>query len=232
MIIIPYKRDSAQRKYNLQGLLNMIKVYGFDCEVIETTEDPFHKTKLINDGIKKHINDTFTVVWDCDCRISKEQFLDCTKAMLYDNNICLGYPFKKFLGVDKLNWDKTYEVIDKNVHKKVDMSPTQQSYGGVCIMRNSIYKDIMENEKFMGWCPEDMARAMVVEKLGYSIISEMERPLYHIEHPRPYDQGRDFEFKAGWTELQKMYKMTQEELKSYVKRGYQDELLGDRKSVV
>lgn len=228
MIIIPYRKDSAQREKNLGGLKFLLGAEEIDYKVIESnaSQDVFHKTKLINDGIREYGDDEFTVVWDCDCRVSLRQVFDCMNAMRTISGVCLGYPYYKFLGVNEHNYDKDYEHIKKNAKKVVDMSPLKLSFGGVCIIKNKIYKDIMENENFRGWGPEDDARVMVVERLGYNIMRDMERPLYHIDHPRPADQGKDNEFKNGWAEFYKMLRMTDAELKSYVKRGYKDELLG------
>lgn len=229
MIIIPFKQDSEQREKNLVGLINLFnkneKVIMFDFKVIMAEGDGFHKTKLINDGIKEFVNDEFTIVWDVDCRVEFGQIDDCIKAMRTFNNVVLGYPYRQFIGVPSEYYKSDYKDIALNAEKS-NMSPYKDSFGGICIIKNSIYKNIMENENFRGWCPEDDARVLIVEKLGYNIIRDMQRPLFHIDHPRADEQGKDADFKAGWAEFQRIYKMTTEELKSYVKRGYRDELLG------
>ena len=228
--IIPYYKDSKERVENLNCIIKFIW-YNFDTNVIVLESGPiqtmashwsnknhvyefikndsgiFHRTRVINEGIKK-AKTPYVAIYDTDVVFEPENILSAVE--LLRQGVTLSYPYDgRFIDVNR-SYIEDGIIIEKE-------SFALGSVGGACFLnREDYWKCGLENEVYQSHCPDDVDRYHRVRTLGYR-VERMVGKCYHISHPASANSGVNQFTMANNIEWNKVKAMGKEELESYIK---------------
>ncbi len=244
-IVIPIRIDSDIRLSNLQTVVSFL-LEDTQCSIIVLEADEiskvknlqksnrlqiifvhdssyrFHRTSYIN-KLLKLAQTPYVGIWDSDVLIDSYQIKAATDIMEkgaifslpYDGEcIFLSEEFSEMVRGNTNLLFGTEASIAKNEFKL-----HRPSVGGAYIVNKNMYNQIGgENEKFIGWGPEDMERAKRVEILGYP-IHRCKGSIFHLYHPRGINStlGTDEKAISNLYEFVRVCSMTKCELWEYVK---------------
>ena len=241
--VIPFYYDGEYRLENLQCILKILGKFGSNVIVIEqggyqhfTNTDfyfdeakingkyyfipnhdvcqglgieLFYRTKIINIGLKK-VATKYASIYDTDVFFDDENYRKTYDLLLGKRTVV--YPYDgRFVDIDR-----SY-ITDGIIKQQTSMATG--SYGGAVFLNLDDYRKCgLENEKLIGWAPEDFERHSRIDKLGFN-IHRIEGKCYHIIHPHsginsspsnPFD-------KQNLSEYCKVNKMEKEQLIEYIK---------------
>ena len=228
--VIPFYKDSEERFENLKCILKFIND-NFDtnicisevgtssvwaeldisgCHTFEFREDGlFHRTKVINDGIKHPgVRTPFIAIYDTDVIFDPQDILYAVKALRLGCEFA--YPYAgEFVDIERSYIDDGV-IIPKE-------SLTKDSCGGaVFIKREAYWNAGLENEALISWAPEDVERKERMLKLKYTMARSQGR-CYHIKHPPSSNSGPNNYTIKNNEEFAKVRYMGKEELVNYIK---------------
>lgn len=229
--VIPFFYDSPERLENLNCILKFL-YNNFEAHilVIETGEishskdfvlfkelhcvykqdksGVFHRTKVINDGIKAAMT-PYVAVWDTDVIIAPENVLKAVELLRFGASLV--YPYTGCF----MDIRRTY--ISTGDIKLSSESYVRDSVGGAFLVNKRDYMNAgLENENIVSWGPEDAERYIRMKILGYT-IERSGGICYHIEHPSSPNSGPNFHTTSNNLEYLKVKDMTQDELFKYIK---------------
>lgn len=208
-IAIPVRIDSEDRLENLRTVLAWVMTFGCPIVVLEADkesmlqdivkpyqqveylffpdqEEIFHRTKYIN-ILLRHIQTDVVAIWDADVIIPLHQ---CQHAVLQimEQGVTLAYPYN---GIFRLLSPK--QSVQFRMHMdilllqsmKVEPLMGRTACGGAYFVDRRKYMVAGgENEKFVGWGPEDAERLHRIQILGQKAVWTTGGPLYHLHHGR------------------------------------------------
>ncbi|MEK6877981.1 MAG: hypothetical protein AABY22_00155 [Nanoarchaeota archaeon] len=229
--IIPFMIDHKDRLENLNCILKFLD-NNFDTNfiLVETGEKShyfdllnigakhifnpikkklFHRTKLINEGIKLS-KTPYVSIYDTDVVFREDSIYEAIQKL--KNGATLSYPYNgDFIDIKRLY------INDGIIAAMPGESHVIGSFGGACFLNIEDYiKCGMENENFKSHCPDDIERKTRVEKLGYR-VERTEGKCYHITHWRGENSGGGRYTEANNAEWNKIKAMNKFELLNYVK---------------
>ena len=240
--LIPTKIDSEDRKINLTLVVDyLLKHFKTNIIIAEqdteskvksffkwgskvkhifvpSTNDFFHKTRLLNIMIKDATTDV-VVSYDSDIILPLNQYLD-TFALLNSKQIHFAYPFNsRVYHIEKAQrgmFEKNLSLDDVGSH--TTMKHPGVPPGGVLFMNKAEFaKCGYENENFKSWGAEDIERTVRIEKFGYA-VARMNGLIFHLEHDRtPHSTDANPHYKENEVEFKKTVAMSKEELENYIK---------------
>lgn len=231
--VIPFHADSQDRIENLKCIVDFINL-NFDTTIIliESASRQnvvpsklslplrflywnvvqngaiFHRTRVINYGIKKAFT-PYVAIYDTDCIFEPQQILHAVCA-LRDGADAI-YPY----GGDFIDVERSY-IADGIIKERESF--TKESVGGAVFLNKARYKAAgLENERLIGWAPEDAERYYRMTTLGYK-VGRIPGKCWHITHSRgPNSSAQNPYTNANMKEYLKVRSMEKVELTEYIK---------------
>lgn len=242
-VVIPIRIDSKERMRNLRYVVNYLE--RLKCKIIVLEADSeqkvlekdlkndyleyhfvtdqnkcFHRTHYINQLLKM-TNTKVVAIWDADLVIPEKQVIEAYSNII-ENRCMMAYPYNgdfvfmssnvtnRFLERDNCDYyaDMKFEYVEHNF------------CGGVFFVNRERYlKYGGENERFVGWGPEDVERLKRISILGEVVRWTTSGRAYHLFHPRNRSSNffnRKIKCKAE-AELINICSMDKSELQDYIK---------------
>ena len=179
-------------------------------EVETSTDDSFHRTKILNDMVMESTTDV-VVNYDTDIILPLTSYTSAVAMLEKDYDVVYPYRFGK-QGERKVklnfsvrtqddmnnfeNYPESKKFIASSNSDSFDIPfdnyfyyPHQQGegwaeYGMVQFFNRKVYMDgFLENEGFIAYAPEDVERHHRWKTLGYR-IGRVDNYAYHLEHER------------------------------------------------
>lgn len=183
--------DQDDNKNALENLFNQYKISSTKIVSLKSS-GPYHRSKVINQGIKEAKNN-LCLVYDCDILIPIEQIN--VSILLANNGYDVVYPFtspqydipqdyfKDFNPV--YDFEKIKLEIPHRRWGEPDSLMQKHGHGGFGMLINkSSSKNLgYFNEEFNGWGHEDGEFLFRLDKFGAK-ISRAWGPIFHVEHDR------------------------------------------------
>jgi hypothetical protein len=237
--IIPVKFDHRDRIQNFEISTAMIRenfvapiyvgeiakvgtFFNKNCDVYtEFKMHNFHRTKMINDMVKK-ISTPFFVNYDCDVLLAPMQIMEAVRKLQQGSDMVSPYDWR-FSRVPRA-WEpalkKNTDVGIFSGHRNSFIGfreGDKESWGGAIFFnKESFIKGGMENENFISFGPEDSERLQRFSKLGFSVC-RVRGPLYHLDHFKGIDSGKTHAFfQKNKAEFKKILALSAEDLRKYV----------------
>jgi hypothetical protein len=220
--IIPFKLDSEDRLYNIKTIIKFLNGYSNKPKILIVEQgnhlpkidgeyehlpinfdaDYFHKSKLINFGIK-NIDTEYFAIYDSDVLVTEKQFISSFE-MLENGKYYYSKPFKfelvnipksnhssiptlreKLLENNKINLDYLNNNLTL-IERESLVSPTPA--GGILMAYKQHMLDNvgLMSEYFKGYGPED---AEIIFRIKSNLFEIYEEPglLFHLDHSRTKD---------------------------------------------
>src|SRR3990172_8302516 len=234
---IPVFFDHADRKTNLDLVLHLLQL-AFDTnfiiceqggkkfeytsqwvEYIRSEEKFFHRTKMLNDMCNL-ASTKFIANWDCDVIIPPMQILMAVEQLRAGADMVFPYD-GRFARMPRVPW---YGLIQKHLdigivrNEKFKGGEADHNSVGGAVMFNkaSFIEGGMENQHIISFVPEDCERNDRFKMLGFD-VRRTPGALFHLHHfVGVNSNGRHPHFKDNHQELEKMRKMTRDEMRAYV----------------
>lgn len=209
-IVIPFRVDSHGRLENLKTILRWMSAWNCAVIVLEGAEKAtlnnselqqlapnvlyvyredhspvFHRTRYINQ-LMQQVKTPLVGVWDADVVVEETGVAQACAAVLA-NPHTLAYPYDgRFIMHTKTVSNLFQERQAIHVFDREKQSCLgRPSYGGAYIVYRDYYGQIGgENERFVGWGPEDAERLYRCQILGWQIFRAKQFALHHLYHPR------------------------------------------------
>jgi len=227
--VIPFYHDTPERLENLKAVLKFINE-NFEtmisisevgdksvwaeldisgCHTFEYRDDGlFHRTRVINDGIKHPgVRTPFIAIYDTDVIFDPQDVLQAVKSLR------LGCEFVYPYNGDFVDIERSY--IQDGVIKERE-SLTKDSCGGaVFVNRDAYWEAGLEDENIISWGPEDTERKARMLKLKYTMARSTGK-CYHIKHPPSPNSGPNKYTQQNNAEFEKVRDMEKDELINYI----------------
>lgn len=246
-IVVPVRVDCEERKENLQMLLRQVSHWGCVVIVLEAAEhpmladlveafapnvryiyvedkkDPFHRTHYIN-ALLQQTSTTLVGVWDSDVIVLKEDVLRaCSKVTSVPNT--LAYPYDgRFIMHSKMVSQRFRQTAEMTILESETQSCLgRPSCGGAFVVNRECYWEAgAENERFVGWGPEDAERLHRCQILGWNAQWVGIDGLHHLYHPqqRGTRDGQEKRLCDMRQELLRECGMSPSELRAYIEETY------------
>ena len=175
----------------------------------------FHRTATINRAVKLHVHTPYFCNLDIDVYTQSENYVTAVE-LLSEFDVVYPYDGRFF---DIANTHSLNINFNPDSISRKDMGLVNpNSYGGAVFFRTQAFIDGgMENERFIGWAPEDNERYIRFHKLGYK-ITRLHTPLYHFSHPRGMNSNEtNPHYSEGVDELNKISVLLKKQLEQYIK---------------
>lgn len=230
--VIPFHYDSEDRLQNLECILKFIQSnFHTNIVLVESYQDKpyarqlafsgdgmlyipvkqiggiFHRTKIINEGIKA-CKTKYFCNYDVDVIFPIQNMVKAMELLRECVQVC--YPYDgRFIDIKRRYI--TDGVIDEHV------SFATESVGGAVFMDKEAYwKAGWEDENIYGWGFEDCERYARLHTLGFS-IARTEGKCWHISHSRGINSSNQNPHDAAnRKEYEKVKAMNKEELEKYI----------------
>lgn len=247
-IVLPVRIDSEDRLDNLKAVLSWVDNIGCPIILLEADKTPnldtlidsfkhisyhfvedenpiFHRTKYINDLLRMSKAE-IVAVWDADVVLPNSQIdeaIECIKEQ--DVTIVIPYNGTFYmLSPKQSTWFRVQHDLLRFQNEKL-MSPMGRvACGGIYLVKRKRYLSLGgDNEKFVGWGPEDAERLHRIQIAGDKARWIKSGPLYHLHHARNDWSDADFQksLLAMQKEFVKVCSLSQSEMWAYI----QNELL-------
>ena len=230
--IIPFSYDSIERAENLNYILGFfrdnfetnivliesgIKQFSFTEDYLcvpnylflPTSNEIFHRTKVINAGIKK-AKTPYIAIYDTDVFISPiENYLKGVELLKQGHKIV--YPYDgRFIDVER-------SLIKDGIIKEYQSCATG-SYGGCVLLNRETYIEAgIENENLYGWGFDDFERKERMEILG-NHAARIEGICYHIKHPLGINSSvQNPNWQKNKEEYERIKIMSEQQLRDEIK---------------
>lgn len=250
-VVMPVRIDWDERLENLKAVLAWTDKIGCPIIVLEADKEPhcrfaetdykhteyifvedsaavFHRTKYIN-ILLRHVHTTVVAVWDVDMIIPLE-YVGLTIDMIVKDKYTMFYPYSGiFYSLPKEISDTFRKNLDLNnlLFRKFKTMVGRRSCGGIYFVNREEYLSIGgENEKYVGWGPEDSERLRRTWIMGKKAGWLPSGPAYHLYHER--DLWQEHENHPNLIEMRKEFvrecSMNRVEMQEYIRT----ELLANR----
>ena len=239
--VFPVRIDCEERRENLRAVLRQLDGLGCRMLVLEADAVPalgdeawpdgveytfvedastvFYRTRYINELLR--MSGTEIVgVWDTDVLVGYAQIGEAVQLIL--EGCTIAYPYNgQFVMLS--------EQMSVHTRKKPDLEYLRcmrlnsffgrRLFGGAYLVHRQRYFQCGgENERFIGWSPEDAERMHRVRILGHKVAWTQGGQLYHLYHPRGASSSYQSKADADRLrrELVKICSMDKETLISYL----------------
>ena len=256
-IVIPFRCDRAQRRENLWACLDHLNTTLRGCEVIviedspapmgpkagvtlwdaRVNNGPFHRTRLLNDGMARLATRRFVAAWDADVLVYPAamavalaqlrggapmvlpydgQYFDARGALR--RQLIARPDLSELSAVDVLAgraaaWWRLARLHDANM-------------GGAVIFDRRIFRASGGyHEDFVAWGFEDDEMASRMARLGHAHTRVAGFPLIHLSHPRGWLSGwlrRDAFYRTSlWNRRKflRLQRLSVEETRTLIAQG-------------
>lgn len=207
--------DNQQRVKELPHIPGLVYEFVYD-------ENPvFHRTHYINRMLSK-VSTDIVGIWDTDAVAPITQLWHAYQ-MISDKQTVMIYPYDgRFWYINDFFSSLFCEKLDLNIITNFEMPRHLMcgyySVGGAFLTNVELYRQYgWENERFIGWGPEDCERYKRLHILGKT-PARVTGSLYHLYHSRGVNSG-DIEPKVIYEtkkEYSKICRMMPEELRKYI----------------
>lgn len=237
--VLCVKIDSQERLNNLDFCINFLQRH-FVTNIVLMEEDAdskikgryhgithiythknnevFHRTATINNAVKSYVHTPYFCNLDIDVYTQPENYVESVKLL---SEFDVVYPYNgRFFDVPNIH-SLNANFSPNSISRKEMGLINPNSYGGAVFFRTQSFIDGgMENERFVGWAPEDNERYIRFSKLGYK-IKRLSTPLYHFSHPRGVNSNETNPYyNDGVDELNKISIMSKRQLEQYIKNTF------------
>jgi len=189
--------------------------------LLDNKSQVFHRTKFLN-TLLKYVKTEVVCNYDIDVILPKKSYLDA-ENIIVNNEADVVYPF--FEGKAQVciptsfnrgEFEKDFSL--EKIHDSLDLEMNGSLYGHCVFFNTKEYKKIGgENEHFISYGPEDYERVIRALKLGLRISRFGNKFVYHFEHSRGKDSGKDNPFyELNCEEIKKIEDMSKEEIIKYI----------------
>lgn len=242
--VIPFRIDSDERLRNLKAVLKWNEPLNAKIILLEADKLPkadgvstnpnityifiedvnpiFYRTRYINKMMEK-VKTEIVAVLDADVIVNHSKIDEAIHSIIDDGQTIV-YPYdSRLVYLSEEETEMFVKDMDLECLEQRDLSLliNRPSCGGVYLAHKKRYLALGgENEKFIGWGPEDaerMRRVMIMNG-GVSWINSGRA--YHLNHPR-LENSRYFNEDVA-TELRlefvKVCSMDKDELSAYIKQ--------------
>lgn len=241
--VIPIRIDSEERMRNLRYVVKYLN--NLNCKIIILEADfeqkviekdfecanleyhyirdnnkCFYRTHYINQLLKMAKTKVVSV-WDADLIVAKEQIFEAYYNIV-EKNCLMTYPYNGDFVF--MNPNMTNRFIERNnctyySDTKFDYVEKNFCGGAFFVNRENYLSCGGENERFVGWGPEDVERLKRITILGEDVKWTTSGRAYHLFHPRNrnstfYNRTKKCNAEA---ELIKVCSMDKVELCEYIK---------------
>jgi hypothetical protein len=227
--IIPYQKDSEDRKNNVNFIINYLKSIGAVNIIVSCTTneiDDFdaskfispslefnYKTKLINEVVK-FVTTKYICVNDTDVFTLKKNYVDSISALQEGYDYAVPYFVNMYnipkdiltIGITEETFKENYPILWKG------------SVGGLYFADKEKFLSIGgENETMKGWGYEDFERNERARRLLLK-IKYLKYNLWHIEHERKTENSHMGSFaELNYEIYSKLRLMKYIEIVEYIK---------------
>lgn len=197
---------------SLRSLLSS-EIEILDCG--DTINFPFHNTRIYN-MLAREVKTPIMVQLDADVIIPPVQMLEAAR-LIRENEAEVVYPYEFFRHVPK---ESGLDFLNSEIASDAEIgirSFPRPSVGG-CVVRDVAYfmKSGMENERLIGWGPEDQERYIRAQILG-ARVSRVSGPLLHLEHAHnPLSNTNHSYGENSRAEVRRIQTLSSDELKQEI----------------
>ena len=227
-IVLPVRIESEERLENVKVVLSWIDKIGCPIILLEADQMPrlkvvisplkhvvyhfvkdnnivFHRTKYINLLLHMSKSDT-VVVWDADIILPYLQLKQAIDLRV-QNHATIVYPYngKVFmLSPKQSSTFRKYQDLLTIQNENLNTLMGRTACGGAYIVdRKKYLLSGGDNEKFVGWGPEDAERLHRVQIAGGRVLWTPSGPLYHLHHGR--NEKKNTNFQANLLAMRKEF---------------------------
>lgn len=241
--VIPFRIDSKERLRNLRFVLKWIEPLNATTILLEVDNQPkasdlccstnieytfvkdvnpvFHRTHYINLMIGM-VNTEIVAVLDADIIVRHSKIYEAIRNIT-DNRHTIAYPYdSRFVYLSEE--DTQTFIEDMNLtwldQKDLPLLMNRPSCGGIYLAHKERYLALGgENERFIGWGPEDAERLRRVTIMEGGVSWTVTGRAYHLSHPRHENSGYFSKDIATDLRLEfvKVCNMNKDELSDYIK---------------
>ena len=240
--VIPFRIDGKERQRNLDFVLNWLaplksKILLLEADkqsrvdklcfpenveyiFIEDKNPIFHRTRYINILLKQAQTDIVSV-WDTDVVTTYQQIEEavsniqagCTMSFPYDGKVIM----LSQENTERFVKSKDIQKLERENYPPIFKRP---SCGGAYFVNRLGYLALGgDNERFVGWGPEDAERLRRTQIMGHLVKWITAGKIYHLYHPIN-DNSHFFNEDLGIEmrrEFVKVCSMNREELSEYIR---------------
>lgn len=240
--VIPVRVDSEERISNLRTVIEFLCKFscriivleadsaarldgecyslGVDYEFVEDTNRVFHRTRYLNQLIKRAETEVIGV-WDTDVIVDYPQIAEAFSLIIRDG-LTMAFPYDgRFVMLSEQLSDLYRRGFDFSYLKNLGLKSFlgRKLCGGAYLVQKQRYLECGgENERFTGWGPEDSERWRRVQILGHKVKHIENGELYHLYHPR--GANSDYQSQEDAMKLRqefiKICSMSKDELSKYI----------------
>lgn len=242
-IVLPVRIDCRERLDNLKAVLTWIDKMEYPIILLEADRSPktntlieafkhiryhfvedcqkvFYRTKYINDLLR--MADTeYVAVWDADVILPYSQIEEAVKY-LCSKTITMVIPYNGTFYMlspqQSTRFREQHDLLSLQ-YEKLFSPMGRTACGGIYMVHRKRYLSLGgDNEKFIGWGPEDAERLHRVQIAGEKVAWIDSGPLYHLHHERNdwSDVSLQQNLLAMQKEFVKICGFTQAELWAYI----------------
>lgn len=242
-ILLPARIDSEDRLNNIRTVLSWVDKIGCSIILLEADKAPkldtlvdsfkhisyhfvkdenpiFHRTKYINDLLRMSKAE-IVAVWDADVFLPHSQIdeaIECIKSQGVTIAIPYNGTFYMLSPKQSALFREQQDLL--RLQNEQLMSPMGRvACGGIYLVNRRRYLALGgDNEKFVGWGPEDAERLHRIQIAGDKAQWIKSGPLYHLHHAR--NDWSDADFQKSLLTLQKEFikvcSLSQSEMWDYI----------------
>ncbi len=243
-IVMPVRVDSEERIANLKSVLSWTDRIG--CPIIlleadkserlrsvaeeytnvtyifeEDNKEVFHRTKYINRLLRSATTDV-VAVWDADIIVAYQQVAKAV-SFIVDSSYTMVYPYDGRYIMLPPELSDSFRAVPDIMYLdglKLQSVFNQPFCGGVYLVDRKKYLEAGgENERFVGWGPEDAERLRRIQILELGVRWLPKGAAYHLHHTRNIQQqGLENPLLTSMRrEFIKECAMDRDELNEYIK---------------
>jgi hypothetical protein len=186
---------------------------------VEDASKVFHRTRYINELLRMAGTEVVGV-WDTDVLVGYAQIGEAVQRIL--EGCTIAYPYNgQFVMLSEQMSVHTRKKPDLEYLRSMRLNSFfgRRLFGGAYLVHRQRYFQCGgENERFIGWSPEDAERMHRVRILGHKVAWTQSGQLYHLYHPRGASSSYQSKDDADRLrrELVKICSMDKETLISYL----------------
>jgi len=193
--------EEGKKSYFNELQLNSREREMVDYEFVENDNIIFHRTKVLNQCLKKVKTDVVCIT-DIDALIQINSYIESEMNILLKNADII-QPFSNkppYCMCYYIEQKDKYKVNIKNIADIMFSCKTHPAGNGFLIfVRTTEYIRMgAENEEFVSWAPEDNERYLRAKYHGLKYI-RLDYPVFHLEHERnEYCSKEHSEYEKNW----------------------------------